>query len=66
MKRMKLSIKILMVPILLGVLFGASGCYCMMPWEWWDHGGERGYNRGPGDGDYHHDDGDRHHDGGHD
>ena len=62
MKRMKLSLKILMIPILLGLLCGAGGCYCVMPWDWGGHGsrhdGERGYPRGP-DGDGQHHDGDR-------
>jgi hypothetical protein len=70
MRRMKLSIKILMIPIMLALLCGAGGCYCLMPWEWWDHDsrhdGERGYHRGH-DGDGHHNDGERgdHHQDGH-
>ena len=69
MKRMTLSIKILTIPIMLALLCCVAGCYCLMPWEWWDHDshhdGERGYHRGH-DGDGHHRDGERgdhHHDG---
>ena len=49
MKRMKLSMKILMVPILLGLLCCAVGGGCIiMPWGW-------GHDRGGGRGDHHRD-----------
>jgi hypothetical protein len=55
MKRMKLRRSILVVPILLGMLLGASGCCCMWPWRCGD-----GHH-----GDGHHGDGDHYRDGGH-
>ena len=64
MKRMKLNMKALMIPLLLALLCSAVGGGCIMPWGWWDHehGGERGYHH---DSDDHHgsDGGDHHRDG---
>jgi len=62
MKRMKRSTKILMVPILLGLLFGVAGC-CVIPWD----NGDRGSHHDGERGDHHESDGhDHHHDGGRD
>jgi hypothetical protein len=57
---MKTNMKILLVPILLGLLCTATGC--IPPWEWWDHdhhheGGGGYYHHGDGGGGHH--DGDR-------
>ena len=62
MKRMTLSIRILMVPLLLALLLGAAGCL-IVPWGWGDHGGERGNHRGSDGGEHHGPEGgDHHHD----